>query len=180
MSRNSGRRKGGRKNNGQPTVARWLWIFTILIIGGLITFLLMISRSPSNIEKAPNYPVTSTPPAGTPKPKKKFDFYKMLPNKQVNPRVQQTEETPGPVTPPATKPAKQYLVQVGSFNKFDDADQLKAELTLQGFTVMIQSVNSQGNLQFKVRSGPYADKAAVQAAQKEFEASGFPCQVIYE
>lgn len=189
MARNSGHR--GKKNNSRPTVARWLWIFTILIIGGLIAFLLMISRAPSPKEKTPNYPVTSTPPAGTAKPKKKFDFYEILPNKQVNAPVQQSEEAPAasvtpPTQPPATKAeaqksvAKQYWVQVGSFDKFDDADQLKAELTLQGFLVMIQSTNSQGNLRFKVRSGPYADKTAAVTAQKEFETNGFSGQVVYE
>ena len=227
MAKNNGRRKtkgrSSKNSNNQPTIARWLWILTALIIGGLITFLLVITRSAPPTESKPNYPVNSTPPAGTEKPKTKFDFYEMLPSKQVNPPMEEPLEVPPdepvpeipkeqpipaekkptqepstatkPVPPPVVAPeqktqqakpieqkpaAKQYMVQVGAFKKFDDADQLKAELTLLGFPVMIQSVNTNGNLLFKVRSGPYADKPAATAAMNDLDASGFTGQVVQE
>lgn len=213
MAKDNGRRKsksrGKSSKNHQPVIARWLWVVTALVVGGLITFLLVITRTPTKTESAPNYPVNSTPPVGTVKPKTKFDFYEKLTNKQVNPPVEQMQmppEEPSPATPeeqqpqaqpntpppaPAAKPAepkaaeqkpvaKQYYLQVGAFNKFDDADQLKAELTLMGFPVVIQSVNNKGDLQFRVRSGPFATKAEADATKKELQDNGYASNLIHE
>jgi cell division protein FtsN len=62
------------------------------------------------------------------------------------------------------KPAKteradegaRYILQVGSFASFPDADQLKAKLALQGMRAHIQKVTIEGKGEYhRVRLGPY-------------------------
>lgn len=52
-------------------------------------------------------------------------------------------------------PAK-YILEVGTFNKISDADELKAKLALLGFESKIQIINSKNQLKsFKVNVGPF-------------------------
>lgn len=185
-------RRRSRKKSGSG-ISKWVWIITFLLVASLVGFLLHITRAPETVKK-PSYPVNSTPQPGTVKPKPKFDFYEKLPNKQINTPIEEMQmppEEPSPDLPeeelpiikpqPAEKPAPtstDYYVQVGAFSKFDDADQLKAELTLMGFPMVIQSVNNNGDLQFRVRSGPFDTKAEAQTTQKELKESGYTSNVV--
>jgi len=49
-----------------------------------------------------------------------------------------------------------YMLQVGSFQRYEEADRLKAELTMAGFTPTIQDATVRGTRVFRVRVGPYA------------------------
>lgn len=58
-----------------------------------------------------------------------------------------------------------FMVQVASFKTKQDADNMKAKLTLKGFDVSVIPVsNARGNW-FRVVVGPFPDKAAAQVAQ---------------
>ncbi len=58
-----------------------------------------------------------------------------------------------------------YVIQVGSFRKYDDADRIKATMALHGLTTYIQKVSIEGRGDFfRVRMGPFERYAAVEAA----------------
>ena len=66
-----------------------------------------------------------------------------------------------------------YVLQIASFRSMQEADGLKAQLTLLGFRPVIQSVavNSDENW-YRVRIGPYADRSALEAARVRLRADG--------
>lgn len=48
-----------------------------------------------------------------------------------------------------------YVLQVGSYQAYDDADKLKAQLALNGIISFIQKATVDGRDYFRVRTGPY-------------------------
>lgn len=68
---------------------------------------------------------------------------------------------------------ERYLIQVAAYRARADAEQQRAALALAGLAARVEQVtidNSQ--TWFRVRLGPYADVAAVQAAQHTLQAQG--------
>lgn len=103
-------------------------------------------------------PAASTAPAAP-----HFDFYKLLPSFQVvipsQDRETQSGDLPGPVRQPGT-----YILQVGSFQSYAEADRLKANLALLGVESTIQQVKvSNGTTWNRVRIGPIRDLAQLNA-----------------
>jgi cell division protein FtsN len=87
-------------------------------------------------------------------PKPKLDFYTVLPEIETI--------LPDRGTRSKTTKAERadtdvrYILQVGSFGNFADADQLKAKLALQGMSATIQKVTIEGKGEYhRVRLGPY-------------------------
>lgn len=81
-----------------------------------------------------------------------FEFYNILPNKEVDISAWITK-------PPAVEnsPVEEgnYILQVGSFRKLKAADQVKAKLALLGFKAYIEQGVINGEGVFRVRVGPY-------------------------
>lgn len=110
-------------------------------------------------------------------PEPDFDFYKILPEIEV--KVPEAEiAAPAPVTEAAPPPVKAglpaaYVLQVGSFQRFEEADQAKAQLALQGITSTIQRVVIGGqDVWFRVHVGPYTDLKAVQEMRTRLAQAG--------
>lgn len=73
-----------------------------------------------------------------------------------------------PVAAPAAKNTKEYyLVQIASFNRRPDAEQVKANLVLKGFDVMITSAPQGQVTWYRVLLGPYRSKALAEKAQAD-------------
>jgi len=90
-------------------------------------------------------------PAATAKPR--FDFYTILPEMEVVvPEAQKSAQPNG-----ADKNSV-YLLQIGSFRNFAEADSLKARLALLGVESKIETVSSSDKeVWHRVRVGPYSD-----------------------
>ena len=99
-------------------------------------------------------------------PTPKFDFYKILPEMEV-PIDDWELATEAPDTAAATPevPAAgdaTYLLQVGSFKTFQDADSVKASLALSGIQANIQRVVINGqDVWFRVHIGPLSNAAEI-------------------
>ena len=76
--------------------------------------------------------------------------------------------------PTAAKPeGGPYIVQIASFRSLEDADSLKAKLILNGFNPVVQSVVLSGEeKRYRVRLGPYPDRASLEAARAQLRAGG--------
>lgn len=99
-------------------------------------------------------------------PEPKFDFYKILPNKEVN--ISEWESVEDEVDAPIPEPNQpsMFVLQVGSFTEFNAADEIKAKLALLGINADIQRVVINGqDIRHRVRIGPYENPDQLQQAK---------------
>lgn len=92
-------------------------------------------------------------------PRPKFDFYKILPEMEVPTPAwdETTVENPTTAMDSGLEEGT-YLLQVGSFKRFEDADRAKANLALRGLQATIQRVVINGqDVWFRVHLGPLSD-----------------------
>ena len=85
------------------------------------------------------------------------------------------QEARGPASGPGTvrEAGGHYIVQVASFRNMQDADGLKARLTLMGFEPVVQGVVISGDeKRYRVRLGPYPDRGSLEAARIRLKANG--------
>lgn len=135
-----------------------------LAIGLSVAFAIYIDeRSPGD----PVRPAAQQPPtvddsdeqsAGTAAkpPESRFDFYSMLPKFEViipehEPDVR-ADSGPKAVVEPGV-----YVLQAGSFTRYEDADKRRAQLAMQGIESRIQRVTIDDKTYHRVRIGPIDD-----------------------
>ncbi|MCP4995248.1 MAG: cell division protein [Gammaproteobacteria bacterium] len=181
MARDYKRRAApARKKQKQPNC--WIWLLAGLLVGGFGTSLVWMKLGPLDTGQLflssgggdSKLNGTSTRSARKPAPdaaKPRFDFYTILPEMEVVVTDLEDEPASRPrkaVTQgkPVSKPAGAYMVQVGSFRNYDDADRLKASLALVGIKAEIQKVKSGGKTYNRVRSGPYSLEQAKKLRSK--------------
>jgi cell division protein FtsN len=128
---------------------------------------------------------------GTSSSASQFDFYKVLPEKEVvipnselsaMAKAEQQKaaaannaagSAPAPGTSaPSSSGAGGYVLQVGAFPSASDADAMKAKLALQGFTAHVQQVKLDGQVWNRVRIGPFASATQLQSVQKQLKDAG--------
>jgi len=142
------RRKGG-------LAAAWWSFFSGVGVGAFVALLVFLRQSeltPKMPTPAPSatLPGTTTVPAAEPAPeqpepeaaesppKPRFDFYTILPEMEVKVPEWQLgalREDKSPVLEPGA-----YVLQVASFQRFEEADKAKANLALHGISADIQRV----------------------------------------
>lgn len=170
MARDYKSRANPPRRRREP-VSGWVWFAAGVLVGAFATGLAWLKSDPS-VQRRPvaavEVPKTADPraegvrrPAESAGPSKpRFDFYTILPEMEVV--VPEPEEAPQEA--PTTTPARElpvvirenYMLQMGSFRKYGDADRLKASLALVGIEAEIQRVTVNGGEVFhRVRSGPY-------------------------
>lgn len=86
----------------------------------------------------------------------RFEFYDVLPKFEVVIPEQEPDVTRD-VAPRAIVEPGQYVLQAGSFSRFEDADRRRAELALQGIESEIQRVAIDDQTFHRVRIGPTRD-----------------------
>lgn len=99
-------------------------------------------------------------------PEPQFDFYKILPGKEVNISEWEAVEEGDLISPQKEQQPVMFVLQVGSFKQFKSADQIKAKLALIGVTADIQRVVINGqDVRHRVRIGPYKNTKKLQQAR---------------
>jgi len=126
--------------------------------------------------------------------KTRFEFYQLLPKQKfdVTKQSTQTKSTtkkaklkrpstkkktlalntpnPLPLAKPTTYQRFNYQIQIASFTKKQEADELRAKLALSGFPSKINHVKlSKGKSRFRVLVGPYASQKLATKYQKQLE-----------
>ena len=108
---------------------------------------------------------------------KKFEFYEILEGKKP------AGASPGPAPSPVTEekkpaPVAMYL-QVGAFQKKDDADNLRAKLAMLGHEagVLAVEVPDKGILH-RVRLGPFASQEEMNQKRTQLSQEGLPAKVV--
>jgi cell division protein FtsN len=136
-------------------------------------------------------------------PKKTYDFYSVLPEMEVvipdaelsakakaeqqrqqaamaQAQAQTSAGATSPTTPPASDSSGHYLLQAASTTDAKAADELKARLSLLGFTVKIYTININGKVYNRVRVGPFSTASDTEAARKTLTDSGINAIPIAE
>ena len=174
------------------------WFLAGAVAGGLVTWA-VLGRDPAaehvraTVERTVGHSIGVDSTAPPPKPK--FEFYTLLPEMEV---VVPDEDFSAPQPAPAEsgttdtevpanstvdedtrsgtdEPLKSghYILQVASFRNMNEADGLKAQLTLLGFRPVVQSVAINSDEKWhRVRIGPYADRDSLEAARVRLRADG--------
>jgi cell division protein FtsN len=184
--------RGRKKSSGG-----WMWFISGTgagLLAALIVYLQM-SRAPTeSTTLLPTPPAASTaapPPAPVPAPeqpepepdeapppKPRFDFYTILPEMEVKvPEWSGTNPATNPA-PPALEPGS-YVLQVASFQRFEDADKVKAKLALNGIVADIQRVVINGkDTWYRVRVGPFKDLERVDAMRTKLQQAGMDFMLL--
>ena len=184
-------RESGNKSAAQRKSANTLWVGIlvgmVIGVGMAAAVAWFMKRSPSpfvNREQPtlampqpesalPAIPVEQ-PPAQTGDDKQRFQFYKILTDKQKMPPV-------APAVPadrtrqlkPQTPAFQPQILQAGSFPNENDAENLKAKLALLGVEASIQSATIKDKgVWYRVRLGPYKNAEEMNKARGFLKQNG--------
>jgi cell division protein FtsN len=162
---------GSKQPRAGGTGDSFLSFFSGLSVGLLVAFAIFLYQylAPATRAQPAPAPVVAKPDkkkaegsSGTPAPT--FDFYQILPSREVN-LSEWVEDAPKTVAP-APQERGLFILQVGSFKTFEAADQMKAELALVGIDADIQRVVINGqDILHRVRVGPFRDPAQLDKAR---------------
>lgn len=178
----------------------WVLFISGLLVGLFISGLAWLKLSPPDdpaarrlgapVARQTRPPAEPEEPEESDAPRPRFDFYTILPEMEVvvpepKPAPTSTARTKAPtpspsvstVNKPEVSPGR-YMLQMGSFKTFSDADRLKARLALVGIEADIQKVRIDGGAIFhRVRSGPY-DERRVNALRSRLKQNNINSLVI--
>ena len=173
-----------RRSHGRSVGARrmpgWVWLLLGLTLGMASVLLtqLVVKRAGSHdglagLFAAKVKPLEPTPvkrPEPAP-PKPKLDFYTVLPEIETVLPDRGARNKSSKVERPEA--GAQYILQVGSFASFEEADQLKAKLALQGMQAQIQKVAIEGKGEYhRVRLGTYQSLEDLDAVNQRLSKLG--------
>lgn len=170
----------------------WVYLIAGLIIGLFVAFLVFLSQQDGGrvdiktaIEESAQQAKDTREVrqnSGNAPSKPEFDFYKMLPELQVN--VSPNLDVNIASKPPAPKPketvrttlssnAELYYLQVGAFTKFESADKQKAGLVLQNWPTKVQQVRKDDGVSiYRILVGPYNTGSELSSAEKGLKKQG--------
>ena len=186
--------QASRRSNETQAIPGWIWMVLGIAMGlGLAIFLLtagMLPRGERTVtEEREGVP---TPRVDTGRDTSElvdepardssqvdYDFYTILPEMDVvvpetemSERVERAQQNDGDDGP--------YLIQVGSFKKFEDADRIKAELAFLGIQASIVTVAINNEEYHRVRVGPYSGARATEEAKLQLRNNGYQTLVLKE
>ncbi|MCB1761562.1 MAG: SPOR domain-containing protein [Gammaproteobacteria bacterium] len=154
----------------------WVWFIVGLLAGLFFSGLAWLKLLPAERQGAVEPSARRAPAkeerevrgeSDTP-PKPVYEFYTILPEMEVV--VPEPEPVPEPGAAPKSAAniespreiqslSERYMLQMGSFRKYADADRLKASLALVGIQAEIQKVKiDNGETFHRVRAGPYTQE----------------------
>lgn len=216
-----------RRGNGRQAVRSggtpgWILFGAGVIVGVIVCAVAVLGGYAPNLRRhdqpEPN-PQATAPRASEPGvadqaasdngKKPSFDFYSVLPEKEVvipdadlaaKARAEAQQQAAAANNPAQASPAAPsdnanagattntaatasgsgYLLQVGSFPSGADADGMKAKLALQGFSASVQPVTINGQTWNRVRLGPFHSATELEAAKQRLAAAGIHAIALKE
>ena len=175
----------------------WLWLLAGLFIGLFVALLVYIKDNTSGkmeisdtvakvfqgkkqneargVKKEPTTPPPE-PDKTTSKPR--FDFYTILPELEVAiPEQELIEKKENDTQQPQA--TAEYMLQAGSFRKYEEADRLKARLALEGIEATIQKVKiNDTDSWHRVRIGPLTSIEALNKTRRRLRNLGIASIVV--
>ncbi len=164
-----------------------LGIFIGLVLGALLSFAVVWTMKKSELpfrDKGTRAERPANGDQGTPAPlpgkpgdkvgeRPRFEFYKILPgSEEANPAAK-PEEGKAAKSDKAEKAGEVQYLQLGSFQKPTEADDLKARLALMGVEASVQEADlpDKGKV-FRVRVGPFRSVEEMNRMRKALSEQG--------
>lgn len=133
--------------------------------------------------KKPPATAAAAPEPPKPPPKPKYEFYNVLPDREVvisNEEIEQRTlvkpRTPEPVKAKVVSTSatpQRFIVQAGAFASQAEADRLKARIAFLGLRATIEhSTGTDGKTLSRVRLGPFKDTHEADRARKHLADNG--------
>lgn len=107
------------------------------------------SEKENNANSAPTPDSAQSGDSGT-----DFDFYDMLPKQEVEVARDSAKPANGSSAAGAIDTPGSYVLQVGSYRNYSDADRVRAKLAIQGIESNIQKISIDSDVWHRVRIGP--------------------------
>lgn len=171
--------RSSRRSKQRRGVPGWLWALAGLLLGLFIMGLVWLKletpeRAREWIGGKPDDPPRTAPRKEEvtrpqiPEYKPRYQFYDELRRKEVVIPEEQLEARE------TADPTAQYLVQVGSFARPEDADRLQAELALLGIETRVSKARLEGGrVRYRVQAGPYLGRSALDRARRRLKRNGY-------
>lgn len=154
------RSPAGRSGNGQTP--GWLLFVAGVVVGAFAASFYFI-KNPTSAPVPEPKPAPKVEENKTPKPR--FDFYKLL---QESETIVPASETISEEKPTADQDKTEYILQVGSFPKAQDADKLRAQLIMLNLDARVETVEiRKGEVWHRVVVGPFNTQAELSTARSQ-------------
>ncbi len=203
-------RKQAKRSGSAGGTPAWLWALIGLALGLVIAAYFFMGdywKNRNSDQPTPNpaaeAPKTQSedPLAQEPveKPKPKYDFYTLLPEKEVvipDAELQaqaqaeaEAKKNAAPINPatpdlvtatekPVVAAESRFLIQAGAFKNQEEAENLKATIAMTGEVARIESADINGTTVYRVRLGPYNTASSLSAAKQALSNHGIEGQAI--
>lgn len=194
VPRSSGERRGKerRKTSKKKSTAKkarkrtpgWILLLAGSGIGGIIVAAAMYTfnvgqgdnHSSSTVEKKTAPAPKSKPTTAAPEEEEqRFDFYTLLPKLEViipDSEIREEQERLKP------KEDAVYMIQVGSFRNFVEAESMKAQLAFLGIEADIEAISSRGETWQRVRVGPFTEKRELNRIRNRLHANDYNTMLV--
>jgi cell division protein FtsN len=182
-------RPAPRRRKAQSQVPGWVWLFTGTVLGAFITFLVYLADLPESpgASAEAGTPVAQRDPEPESRPisKPRFDFYKLLKESEVivpatEPEPEQREpELQRQAAEPRLQDREEFILQVGSFRRTDEADRLRAQLlllNLEAYTEQVTLNNDQ--VWHRVLVGPFNNQSRLASARATLVSNEYNALVL--
>jgi cell division protein FtsN len=148
-----------RSRARRESFSGWTGLLVGLLIGLGVGFALYFfdPRTPPAGTAATETEPASARESGAEEPADNFTFYEMLPNFEVVVPEREAAVRGDVPAAPVVERAGSYVLQVGSYRKFEEADRVRAQLALQGIESKVQRVSVDNDTWHRVRVGPVND-----------------------
>jgi len=148
-----------RSRSRRESFSGWTGLL-IGLVGGLSVGLALYFFDPRTPKEPGDETATAAEPASArestgEEPAERYDYYQMLPNFEVV--VPEKEVAMPRDAPEAVEKKGAYVLQAGSYRKFEEADRVRAQLALQGIESNVQRVAIDNDTWHRVRVGPISD-----------------------
>jgi len=180
------RKKQAVRDHQQSGIPGWLWLLIGMVMGlGLAVFLGLAGYSPSQQrdDKPKPNPQASRPSnsdsieleAEPSKPR--YDFYTVLPEMEVVIPEQEIQQRVNQRDQAMTEKGP-YLIQIGSFKDYQDADRMKAQLAFLGFIAEVKQVSINEQNWHRVRIGPYTSLREINDVKRQLQDNQYDAIVL--
>ena len=181
---------------GKKSSPAWAWLLTGMLIGLFAAFLIYLNDTrtgaPARVKKETHTPAQAQK---SDKQGARFDFYTILPDLEIpvpditeilpdkSARPDAPEDGQGTTRTPSSGPAKTiepgtYILQVGAFKSYEEADRLKASLALQGIPAHIESADIKGTTWHRVRVGPFTSTGELNDTNNRLKKNGINAMLL--
>lgn len=181
-------RPQARRNRPKSQVPGWVWLFTGLVLGGFIVFLVSLSdvELPDRPGEQSQPQVKAEPkPEEEAIPKPRFDFYKLLRESEVI--VPATESSgdsrsgggSGDDKTEQESSPDEFILQVGSFRRSQEADSLRAQLLLLNLDAYTEKVTLRNDeVWHRVLVGPFSNQSRLASARSTLVSNQYNALIL--